>query len=125
MVKKIIEFIEAAALIILTAACVVGGMKYLDYRTEEPKEDTPIVEEVEILKFTITDYYDGELEFEFEEGMTWGQWLASEYNTKYEYYEVIGSTFYLSMSPLISDIHSEYLTVNDLIVPNVNYHFTS
>ena len=43
--NKFIEFLEAAALIILTGVIVVGVMKYIDTK-EEPKEETPIVEEL-------------------------------------------------------------------------------
>ena len=43
MARKFIEFLEAAALIILTGVLVVGVIKYIDSR-EEPKEEDPTVE---------------------------------------------------------------------------------
>ena len=43
MARKFIEFLEAAALIILTGIIVVGVYKYVDSK-EEPKEEDPIVD---------------------------------------------------------------------------------
>ena len=85
MAKKFIEWIEAVSLIILTAACVIGVTKHLDSHKEEPKEDTPIVEELpneeepgeetpEILTFTV-----GSDTYEYVDGMTWADWGNSEY----------------------------------------------
>ena len=75
MAKKFIEFLEAAALIILTGVIVVGVMKYVDTK-EEPKEEDPIVETT-----TATISIGGPgtvtLEFEYTEGMTWGEVLES------------------------------------------------
>ena len=58
MAKKFIEFLEAAALIILTGVIVVGVMKYIDTK-EEPKEETPVVdvEQVET-EFTLNIDWD-------------------------------------------------------------------
>lgn len=88
MVKKFIEFLEAALLIILTAACVVGVTKHLDSHKGEPTEDTPIVEEVETLSIVVStknyeEYFGGksEIVFEYEEGMTIAEWVESDYNT--------------------------------------------
>ena len=89
MAKKFIEFLEAAALIILTGVIVVGVMKYVDTK-EEPKEEDPIVEEnqglEEVTLLEIKYYSDIAdnntfITLTFEEGMTWADWVESKYNT--------------------------------------------
>ena len=92
MLKKFIEFLEASALIILTAACVVGVIKHLDYRTEEPNEETPIIDELpgenevpEVNREVKTLSIDCGGSISYEEGMTWGEWLESNHcdNSKF------------------------------------------
>ena len=93
MAKKFIEFLEAAALIILTGVIVLGVIKYIDSK-EELKEEDPIVdveqggdetpnEDEGPLLITATLFYQGEhTDYEtmqYEDGMTWGEWLVSEY----------------------------------------------
>lgn len=73
MAKKFIEFLEAAALIILTGVIVVGVIKYID--SKEPKEETPLVEENQGLEeVTIKLQGSGyEFTFNYEDGMTWAE----------------------------------------------------
>ena len=106
MAKKFIEFIEAVALIILTAVLVVGVYKYIDTSDNE-KEENPVVDvepggdelpgedngtEEEPVIITATVYYQGEIAdfdgistIQYEEGMTWAEWVESEYN-KFGFY---------------------------------------
>ena len=125
MAKKFIELIEAAALIILTAACVVGVMKHLDSHKDEPTEDTPIVEEVEILSLTIVDIsgMEDSITISFEKGMTWREWVYSDYNElglkldDSEYYNCIvtfdGNYIYeMSNKPINEHISDSVIDVN-------------
>ena len=109
MAKKFIELLEAAALIILTAACVVGVMKHLDSHKDEPTEDTPIVEELPeeelpgdelpgedgLLSLTINFYNSSRtpVTIKYEEGMTWEEWCNSEYNTFGAYMDAVYVNF--------------------------------
>ena len=82
MIKRLIEFLEAASLMILTAVLIVGIINYTK-TIEEPKEETPIVEVEDkkpvIKNITITSgpatYF-----ISYEEGMTWAKWVISSYN---------------------------------------------
>lgn len=120
MAKKFIEFIEAAALIILTAACVIGVSKHLDSHKDEPKEETPIVEEVpEVLTLEIKVNGGEAFTIEFEEGMTWGEWLESDYNNALFYAE--GNFIYSKVNEALvlgyeyyneEDNYTDYIGVN-------------
>ena len=123
MAKKFIEFIEAAALIILTAACVVGVMKHLDSHTDEPKEDTPIVEELpneeepgeetpEILTFTVSSNT-----YEYVDGMTWKEWGESEYCDSAFSYSPSSHAYTYGGSQL--KYNGELVYENDLIYPDI------
>ena len=82
MAKKFIEFLEAAALIILTGVIVVGVMKYVDTK-EEPKEEDQIVdtepkEEIYEVKVNSTgpSFAVNETKIlKYEEGITWEEFL--------------------------------------------------
>lgn len=131
MAKKFIEFLEAAALIIITGVIVVGVYKYVDSK-EEPKEETPIVEEAPgdeepdgdetpeepvILSFTVS-HHDQEYTYNFEEGMTWEEFLASDYNTN-GVFEIVSDpyVFYDGYGPTNSFVKT------DLIVAGSTYVF--
>ena len=80
MAKKFMEFLEAAAIIVLTAVLVVGVINYV--KTTEHNDETPVVEGAEILSLTIVDISGMEDSYtiSFEKGMTWREWINSEYN---------------------------------------------
>ena len=104
MARKFIEFLEAAALIILTGVIVVGVIKYIDTK-EEPKEETPIVEESVTKTFKLITE-DESFEYTYEEGMTWAEWFESDYNTAFYYQD--GSDLWITnindMDYFIDDI---------------------
>ena len=94
--NKLFEIIEAIALMLLTAVCVVGVINYAKSLEEEKLkepivEKPPVVEEkpeelpVEILTMDIqlhTSGFDYVVLYtiEFEKGMTWEEWINSDYN---------------------------------------------
>lgn len=121
MGKKFIEFLEAAALIILTGVIVVGVIKYIDSR-EEPKEETPIIEELPgeeqpgeddgVLSLNIYYWDDSNnqpssdyVSIQYEDGMTWEEWANSKYNSvgarcdsDFVEFNINGSVAYLYMT---------------------------
>lgn len=134
MARKFIEFLEAAALIILTGVIVIGVMKYIDTK-EEVKEEDPIVEVEpgtdeeqgadEIISLTIidnSDVYENKT-IQYVKGMTWGEFINSEYNTdglefSEDYIIADGFTLYV----LIED-EETMINPSDLIDNNLNYIF--
>lgn len=83
MAKKFIEFLEAAALIILTAVAVIGVMKYVDSK-EEAKDETPIVDveaEKEIIEVQVQTsgpgFVDGSnsIKLKYYDGITWEEFM--------------------------------------------------
>ena len=76
MAKKFIEFLEAAALIILTGVIVVGVIKYVDSKGES-KEDDPIVDVEPTKSISISGPATLKLTFEYYEGMTWEEAIES------------------------------------------------
>lgn len=119
MAKKFIEFIEAAAIIVLTAVLVVGVINYAK-TNDEQKEETPIVEGAEILTLTVTTM-DEPITITYEKGMTWREWVASDYNNfgVYEqHYDDGDSSIYFD-DQVLFDVHA-----SDLIDGSKDYGFT-
>ena len=124
MAKKFIEFIEAAAIIVLTAVLVVGVINYLG--TTEPKDETPVGDtlpgdEPVISTLTITgnEYFSlDDFTITYEDGMTWEEWVNSEYN---EFGFVIMSDYvgYEGLIIYATDGSSE---CKDLISDSLSYY---
>ena len=83
MAKKFIEFLEAAALIILTGVIVVGVIKYVDSK-EEAKDETPIVDveaEKEIIEVQVQtsgpSFVDSsnDIKLKYYDGITWEEFM--------------------------------------------------
>ena len=78
------KFAESLFYLCLVGLLVVGiglGIEQLN-KDDEDVPETPVTEEVEVLNLTIQDP-DGVynvVEIQYEDGMTWGEWLVSEYN---------------------------------------------
>ena len=119
MAKKFIEFIEAAAIIVLTAVLVVGVINYV--KTTEHNDETPVVEEDVTPTFTLITGAE-EITLEFEEGTTWEDWFNSSYNTVFNYSE--GNAAWIMRingdEYGISDVD-----LSDYIISNHNYELVS
>ena len=87
------KLIENLLLLLFTALLVLGVYNYIESQPK-PEEDNPVVdvlpddgeqeEPVETLQLTIYGDFDCTEEaftIEFVEGMTWGEWVNSKYNT--------------------------------------------
>ena len=124
MIKKLIELLEAASLMILTEVLVVGVINYVKSTEDEPKEETPIVEVEEqkpVIKNLTVSSGPATYFISYEEGMTWAKWVKSSYN-------IIGC--YTSGNRIMNNENmelfaDEYGTVNpsNLIDPSMRYAF--
>ena len=82
------KFFETLCCILLTLVLLIVVGNYFENK-EEPKEDDPVVEtpvedetpSPEVLTLMIYNYSEDEviISIDFEEGMTWRDWMNSEY----------------------------------------------
>lgn len=104
------RFLENLCLLLVTALIVLGGYNYIKSQ-EKSKEETPIVDVVPGDEDTLKlDIYDNTGEsvvhtIEYEEGMTWAEWLESDYN------KVGFSTAGPTSNPILIDTNS--IQIND------------
>ena len=83
------KILENAVLLVIAAALFLGVYSYIK-ASDDPIEDDEIVDvetdgagEVELLELTIDCSFTGtaDITIQYEEGMTWEEWINSEYNT--------------------------------------------
>ena len=121
------NFLKAVALICFGGALLVGIMVGADHVKDNEKEEKE--EKVETLTLTIEDGEDfvGSIEIEYEEGMTWGEWLDSEYNNHYLVFDSVSTQSVVSfkdeMIHLMSGLNDDYVKLTDLIDSNIYYYF--
>lgn len=82
------RFLESLCLILLSAFLIIKIGGYYEDKAEEPTPDdevveTPVEDEtpVEVLTLMIYNYSEDEviISIDFEEGMTWRDWMNSDY----------------------------------------------
>lgn len=92
--------------------------------TEETEEATELIETVQIYEVVVTDNFSGdtpvELVVRFEEGMTWAEWVNSEYNT-YGWVVVSGQINTPSTGTLMDN--NDFISSDALIDVNEFYYF--
>ena len=94
---------------------------------KEPNEETPVVE---TLKLAIKDEDDESIIYtiEYVEGMTWGEWVDSDYNTLgveliHEYLPPDYVTIVFTSISKIKNNHHGSIEPTDLINANIIHYF--
>lgn len=112
---------EAEMTALLTSGEVGGVYKYTGETTDTYENGALYVLENDLITFTI----DG-TEYEAESDMTWGEWVASEYNTDgYAAHPNIGTGTEDSKVPAKNQYcityNSSFVSFEDLIIANASY----
>ena len=122
--RKFIEFLEVAALMILVAVLTVGVINYTKtIDSEDPIVETPVEDEVET-SFTLLDEYGNVIgTYNYEDGMTWDEYINSDLN---EGFEIEGNCIILDGSLVVNSLEavnddSDYVYSSDLI-KNTSYY---
>ena len=123
------RFFEIIILLVLAAA-LGTGIYNLCKSNDKPKEETPAVETLKL------DIYDSEkvnilYTIEYEEGMTWGEWLESDYNSE-EFYVYESSYAGGTMTDYIICVDDHSVRIDTLgavelenVIDNSNVHILS
>lgn len=87
----------------------------------------PLASAVSLITFTIYS-----VEYQAEEGMTWGEWVDSEYNTKSDtftnhdpYIHAGGESFICSENEAEDGYLNTRVRVDDIIISNKTYYYKS
>ena len=128
-----IKFLQGIALILFAALCILGIQKYSSITNDVEKEpEDPVTEEVEDtepevkvldLKIYLSSTTESSYTVQYEEGMTWNDWIASSYNT-YNAKTVSGRiTFDISGSSKLLMLGTNYPSGSDVIDSTARYCF--